>query len=167
MKKNLYLLIKPASGVCNLRCNYCFYRDVMTNRACENYGMMEEAVIEEIVKKAFDYADGAITFAFQGGEPMLRGLDFYKSFINLVSKYSIKDVKTSFTIQTNGVLINEEWAKFYSDYNFLVGLSMDGYKEVHDLNRIDQEGKGTFENIFSLFLVWMILAMKMERCHIH
>jgi len=147
MKKNLSLLIKPASGACNLRCKYCFYHDVAENREQKNYGMMSEDVLEAIVKKSFGYADGLITFAFQGGEPMLRGIDFYKTLIKYVQEYNIYKIKTQFSIQTNGTLINDEWAEFFKENNFLVGLSMDGYREINDLNRIDINGKGTFQTV--------------------
>lgn len=147
MGKNLSLLIKPASSMCNLQCKYCFYRDVALNREQESFGMMKEDVLETIVKKAFEYADTHITFAFQGGEPMLRGLVFFKTFVALVSKYNINHIKTTFAIQTNGILITDDWAKLFNENNFLVGLSMDGYSDINDLNRIDANGKGTFKHI--------------------
>ena len=147
MRKSLSLLIKPVSGTCNLRCKYCFYHDVAENRQQKNFGMMSEAVLETIVKKAFNYADGFITFAFQGGEPTLRGIDFYKKLIDYVRKYNSKNIKIQFSIQTNGTLVNDEWAMFFKNNNFLVGLSMDGYREINDLNRVDVNGKGTFQTI--------------------
>ena len=147
MRRNLVLLIKPASGACNLMCKYCFYHDVAENREQRSYGIMKEETMEEIVKKAYDYADGAISFAFQGGEPTLRGLDFFKTFIAFVSKYNKNNVKTHFAIQTNGILVDEEWAKFLSENKFLVGLSMDGYREINDLNRVGTDGKGTFKKV--------------------
>ncbi|MBQ9121519.1 MAG: anaerobic sulfatase maturase, partial [Clostridia bacterium] len=74
----LHLLIKPASSLCNLRCGYCFYSDVAENRAVPCYGRMTDDTLEATVRRAFEYADGHISFAFQGGEPTLVGLDFYK-----------------------------------------------------------------------------------------
>jgi len=109
--------------------------------------MMKEDVLEEIVKKAFDFADGFITFAFQGGEPTLRGLDFFKKFIELVNIYNTKNIKLNFAIQTNGMLVDSIWAEFFATNNFLVGLSLDGYKETNDINRVDPEGRATFKNI--------------------
>ncbi len=141
------MLIKPASGNCNLRCRYCFYHDVAENREIENYGMMDISTLEILVKKALESAEHYCTFAFQGGEPTLRGLDFYRNFVELVKKYNSKKIKVNNTIQTNGILIDDKWAKFLADNNFLVGLSLDGPKDINDSNRIDPHNKGTFKRI--------------------
>ena len=79
----LSLLIKPVSGACQYRCRYCFYTDVMNNRAERSMGVMSLKTLETLVKRAFQYAEGSVTFAFQGGEPMLAGLDFYKALLSL------------------------------------------------------------------------------------
>ena len=139
------LLIKPASSSCNLRCAYCFYHDVSKKREIKNYGMMAHDVLETLVKRAFDEAEGKLAFAFQGGEPTLAGLDFYRAFIELVKKYDRKRAEVSFAIQTNGVLLDDEWAAFLHENHFLVGLSIDGYKDLHDMNRADGKGKGSFQ----------------------
>lgn len=149
MRKSLTLLIKPASGSCNLRCKYCFYHDVAENRTKKDYGMMKEDVLEELIKKAFDYADEHITFAFQGGEPMLRGIEFYIKCVELVKKYNTNKISTNFSIQTNGTKINDQWAEFFAQNNFLIGLSLDGYKEINDLNRLDAKGDGTFKSVIN------------------
>lgn len=145
--KALSLLIKPSSSSCNLRCKYCFYADVSDNRETKNYGMMDLGTLEELVKKAFDYADTHIQFAFQGGEPMLSGLAFFRQFIALQSKYNRKNISVSNAIQTNGTLIDAEWAKFFKENGFLVGVSLDGVKQVHDENRVDAKGSGTFDQV--------------------
>ena len=82
------LLIKPASGLCNMRCQYCFYTDVAKNRCVENFGVMSEAVQRELVKGALEYADGLCIFTFQGGEPTLAGLDYFKRLIELQKQYN-------------------------------------------------------------------------------
>lgn len=146
--KALSLLIKPASSACNLRCKYCFYHDLASIRNVKSYGMMSEGVIETIVKKAYESAENIVTFGFQGGEPTLRGLDFFKLFVELTKKYNKNNIKTSFALQTNGMVIDEDWAKFFADNKFLVGLSLDGNKEIHDMNRIDANGEGTFKRVF-------------------
>ncbi len=147
MRKSLSLLIKPASGACNLCCKYCFYHDVARNREQKSYGMMSDDIMETIVKKAYEYADDTVTFAFQGGEPMLRGLDFFKSLVAYVQKYKKDSVKTFYSIQTNGTMIDNQWAQFFKENNFLVGLSMDGYSDIHDMNRVDKNGRGTFKKV--------------------
>lgn len=140
------LLIKPASSNCNLRCKYCFYHSIAENRDIQSYGIMEVETLEILVKKTLEYADIACTFAFQGGEPTLAGLEFFNKLIEFQNKYNKKNVKINNSIQTNGIVIDGEWAEFLHDNNFLVGLSLDGPKDIHDMNRVDEKNKGTFNN---------------------
>jgi uncharacterized protein len=140
-------LIKPASSNCQLRCKYCFYTSVAENREIASYGIMKEDTLEAIVKKGIEYAEGMCGFAFQGGEPTIAGLDFFKKLIELEEKYNTKNIIINNSLQTNGMLIDEEWAQFLHDNNFLVGLSLDGPKEVHNLNRIDSRADGTFNRV--------------------
>lgn len=141
------ILIKPASSSCNLNCKYCFYHDVTDNREIKNYGIMSLDTLETIVKKAFEYGEQFIGFAFQGGEPTLAGLDFFKNLVELQTKYNNKNIKVYNSIQTNGMLIDDDWAEFFYKNDFLVGLSLDGPKKIHDMNRIDKNGKGSFNRI--------------------
>lgn len=141
------VLIKPASSNCNLKCKYCFYYDVAENRDKQNYGIMTRDTLEVLVKRVFEYGEHFVGFAFQGGEPTLAGLDFYKQLIEFQQKYNTKKVKINNAIQINGVVINEEWAKFLVENNFLVGLSLDGPKDIHDLNRVDSRGIGSHRNL--------------------
>ena len=80
----LTVMIKPASSLCNLRCTYCFYSDVAANRATASYGVMTEKTLENLVRRAFAYAQGQLSFAFQGGEPTLAGKDFYRLYLTLL-----------------------------------------------------------------------------------
>ncbi|MCT4543026.1 MAG: anaerobic sulfatase maturase [Vallitalea sp.] len=143
----LTTLIKPASGNCNLRCKYCFYYDVISNREVKNYGIMSEETLEELVKKAFDFAEGIVTFAFQGGEPTLASLDFFRKLIEFEKKYNKNNIKVNNALQTNGMVIDDEWAKFFHDNEFLIGLSIDGYKDIHNYYRIDAKGEGSFNRV--------------------
>lgn len=145
--KNISLLIKPVSGSCNMRCKYCFYEDEMSHREIKNYGRMSYDVLEALVRRVFHEASGTINFMFQGGEPTLIGLDFYKTCIDLVRKYNKNNDVVNFSIQTNGLLINDEWADFFHKHKFLVGISLDGNEESHDCNRLDLEGKGTYSRV--------------------
>lgn len=86
------LLIKPASSNCNLKCKYCFYHSIAENRSVASFGIMSNETTEILIKKALDYAENICTFAFQGGEPTLSGLDFYKNFVNLVNRYNTKKI---------------------------------------------------------------------------
>ena len=142
--RHLSILIKPASGICNMKCNYCFYYDVMANRNTSNHGLMSTEILEEIVKKTYSPSNGAVSFVFQGGEPMLRGIDFYLKFIALVTTYNPNNIATTYAIQTNGTLINSEFALFFKKHNFLVGISIDGNQDVHNLHRIMQDDTNSF-----------------------
>ena len=141
------MLIKPASGLCNMRCDYCFYCDVAQNRETENFGLMSRETQETLVRKALEYADGSCNFAFQGGEPTLAGLEFFKRQVELQKKYNIKNVIVTNALQTNGYGITDEWASFLAENNFLVGLSLDGPRDIHDILRKDASGEGTFDRI--------------------
>ncbi len=141
------VLIKPASSSCNLKCKYCFYYDVAENRDKQNYGIMTCDTLEALVKRVFEYAEHFAGFAFQGGEPTIAGLNFYRKLIELQRKYNVKKIKVNNAIQTNGIIIDDEWAEFLAENNFLVGLSLDGPKDIHDLNRVDSKGIGSHSRI--------------------
>ncbi len=143
------ILLKPASSACNLRCKYCFYADVTKQREVANYGIMPYDTIELIVKKALEYADGFASFGFQGGEPTLAGLDFFRQVVAFQKKYNRKNVKIHNALQTNGTLLDDEWCKFFHDEHFLIGLSLDGSKTVHDKYRYDAAGEGSFERVLA------------------
>ncbi len=143
----LNVLIKPASSACNLQCKYCFYDDVAAHRTAPNRGMMADETLETLVKKAFEYGEGAIGFAFQGGEPTLAGLDFYRKLLDFQKEYNPKPIRIQNSIQTNGLLIDAKWAAFLAENHFLVGLSLDGPKDIHDLNRTDVRGQGSYSRV--------------------
>lgn len=140
----LSLLIKPASSLCNLRCSYCFYHDVAANRQTPSYGVMAPDTLETVVDRALSFATGSCTFAFQGGEPTLAGLDFFRRFEALLAARTPPGLSISRALQTNGLLLDEEWAAFLAQHHYLVGLSMDGPSDLHDARRPDAQGKGTF-----------------------
>lgn len=140
------LLIKPASSGCNIKCKYCFYRSISETREKSNFGFMSQKTLETMVKKAFFHAEEFVSFAFQGGEPTLIGLEFYRNLIELQKKYNTRKLKVQNTIQTNGTLIDENWAKFLYENNFLVGLSLDGPRKINDGFRVDGNG-GTFNRV--------------------
>ncbi len=141
--KNLTLLIKPASSLCNMRCKYCFYADVSNARTVKSYGLMSESMLELIVRKALEEATETCQIGFQGGEPTLAGLGFYKKLIEFEKIFNKNGVTISHTFQTNGLLIDDEWASFFAENHFLVGLSIDATKSIHDAMRVDSADKGT------------------------
>ncbi len=141
------LLIKPSSGNCNMRCRYCFYHDIQENRDVFSFGFMSEETLEQVIRRGLEYADGSCSFGFQGGEPTLSGLPFFQKVVELEQKYNTKGIPVYNAIQTNGMLIDEDWARFLGENHFLVGLSLDGHKDINDLNRLDAHRKGTYGRI--------------------
>ncbi len=140
------IMLKPAGSLCNLNCSYCYYLD-----KSEIYGghepRMTDQMLEHFVKEyilANEVND--VTFNWHGGEPLLMGLDFYKKALEYERKYA--DGKTiNNTIQTNGILLNDDWCNFLRDNGFLVGVSIDGPEEVHDAYRRDRGGAPTFAKV--------------------
>ncbi len=141
------VLLKPASGACNLRCRYCFYADEAARRAVPDYGMMSAETLEEVIRRAMGEAEGSVSFGFQGGEPTLRGLDFFRTAADLERKYQKRGLTVTNAIQTNGMLINDEWAAFLHENRFLTGLSLDGHMDLHDRNRVDPLDRGSFARV--------------------
>ena len=151
---SLSFLIKPASSSCNMRCTYCFYADVAEQREIPNYGIMSEETAEVIIQRAFESAKHQVTFAFQGGEPTLAGLDFFRNWVQLTNQYNTKKLPISFAMQTNGIVIDQEWARFFRQNRFLVGISLDGPKEIHDHYRILADGKGSYKRVMQA-ITWL------------
>ncbi|WP_024615974.1 anaerobic sulfatase maturase [Clostridium sp. Ade.TY] len=144
---SICLLIKPASSNCNLNCKYCFYKDVAKNRKFYNNSFMSLNTTENLIKNIFNETYTSINFAFQGGEPTLCGINYFKAFINLVNKYNIKKVKVSYSIQTNGYNLKEDFIKLFKENKFLVGISLDGPKDINDTLRLESEYKGSFNKV--------------------
>ena len=147
--KTVSFLIKPASSLCNLRCRYCFYADEAKNRTQASMGFMREETAELLIREAYSAVDprGSVGFAFQGGEPTLAGLSFFRHFTEKAKELKPSGVSISFSIQTNGILLDEEWARFLKEEDFLVGISLDGFSDLHNLYRTDADGKSTWNRI--------------------
>lgn len=147
--RNLNFLIKPASGLCNMRCRYCFYEDEAANRAQASAGRMTEATADALIEGAFAALEerGTVTFAFQGGEPTLAGLEYFRHFVDKVARCNTKHVRVSYAIQTNGLALDEEWADFFRTHHFLVGVSIDGTKAIHESLRPDAAGGSTWTRV--------------------
>ena len=139
-------LIKPASSACNLRCRYCFYADEAQNRTQACMGLMSRETAQKLIDRAYEALDpgGTVTFAFQGGEPTVAGLDFFRAFADYARSHRPDRAQVLFSIQTNGTLLDEEWVRFFRQEAFLVGLSLDGCREIHNANRVDAAGKDTW-----------------------
>ena len=148
--KFLSVLIKPASSLCNLRCRYCFYEDVSRQREQMSYGVMTKGVMKHLIDRIFEAVDedGTVVFAFQGGEPTLAGLSYYREFVVYVDSKK-KNRTICYVLQTNGTLLDDEWGVFFRENQFLVGVSLDGYESNTNEFRIDSEGSGIYRNIMN------------------
>lgn len=145
----LSIMIKPASSLCNLRCRYCFYHNVTELREVSSFGIMTEQTAENIIKKALQFANGeSVAFAFQGGEPLIAGLDYYKFFVQKVKEHNRLNSRIYLSIQTNGTLVTDEWADFFYKNKFLVGLSLDGDFENNKF-RVDENRENAFYKILT------------------
>ncbi len=143
----LTLMIKPASGSCNLRCTYCFYADVAANRETASYGLMTADTLEALVRRVFQYADGEVSFLFQGGEPTLAGKAFYRQFLSLLQTYNTHRIHVRCALQTNGTLLDDEWCDIFQEGDFLIGVSVDGTKDIHDAFRKDAGAGPTYSAV--------------------
>jgi len=140
-------MAKPSGPLCNLRCKYCFYLEKVSFYPHIKDFYMSEEVMEAYIRNNIEMqAIPEILFTWQGGEPLLRGMDFYRKAVKLQKKYRGKK-KILNSIQTNGILLNDEWCKFLSKNYFLVGLSLDGPQYVNDYHRITKGGNQTFNHI--------------------
>lgn len=139
------LMAKPTGSICNLDCQYCFYLE----KPHLNQRAMTNEVLEAYIKSYIETTpQQQVTFLWQGGEPTLAGLDFYKRAVNFQHKYANgKQIENS--LQTNGVLLNADWCRFLHDHHFLVGLSIDGPKHLHDTYRLTKNGKGSFQKVIN------------------
>ncbi len=146
--KHISVMFKPASSLCNLRCRYCFYAEVSDSREIHSFGVMERKTAGRILKNVFSGLDpgDALHLAFQGGEPAIAGLDFFRDFVSEVRRLQGKTTVT-FALQTNGMLLDEDWCQFLRENQFLVGLSLDAMQDIHDMNRVDASGRGTYARV--------------------
>lgn len=139
------VLMKPSSSMCNMSCDYCFYCDEAEKRSQKSFGFMSEQTLKNVIRRTILRAEGMISYAFQGGEPSLRRLDFFEKAVAFQKQYNKNHVQVHNAFQTNGFAIDEEWCRFFKEHHFLVGLSVDGTKEIHDSMRHTRTGGGTFD----------------------
>lgn len=144
---SISLLIKPASGLCNMHCDYCFYCDEVTNRKQASYGLMTEQTLKKVIRKTVLKAENMCTIAFQGGEPTLCGLPFFEKVIEFVNQYNRNHIRIDYALQTNGYGITKEWCEFFVKHHFLLGISVDGLQSIHDTYRHGKEDEPTYERI--------------------
>ena len=140
------VLVKPASGNCNMHCDYCFYCDESSKREKSSYGMMTPETLKNVIRRTVMRADNGYSIAFQGGEPTLCGLDFYRTAVRYVEQYNRKNVPVSYALQTNGYAIDEDWAVFFKEHGFLIGVSVDGTERIHNGYRHGNDGGNSYEH---------------------
>ena len=147
--KSINFLIKPASSLCNLRCRYCFYADEAANRSVASMGVMSRETVDTLLHKAFTAVDpdGLVSFAFQGGEPTVAGLDFFRYFTEQAKRLKPPQLRLSYAIQTNATLLDKDWTRFLQEEGFLAGVSLDGTPDLHNQHRVDAAGKGTWNRV--------------------
>ena len=142
-----HVTAKPTGSRCNLNCDYCFFLKKNYLYPKSDFRMSDE-IMESYINQTLEVHQApVITIAWQGGEPTLMGIDFFKRSMELIKKRSRPGVHVEKTLQTNGVLIDEEWCQFLHENNFLVGLSIDGPKNLHDEYRKDKKGNSVFDQV--------------------
>jgi uncharacterized protein len=145
---SFHLLAKPTGAVCNLDCSYCFFLSKEMLYPGSRFRMADE-LLEEYLRQLIEAHARVpeVTIAWQGGEPTLMGLDFFRRSVELADRYLRPGQRATYTIQTNATLLDEEWADFLREHAFLVGVSVDGPRELHDAYRVDKGGKGSFDSV--------------------
>jgi len=144
-----HLLAKPSGSTCNIDCTYCFFLSKEALYPNEK-SRMSEATLEAYVRQLLEsHRTPEVTVAWQGGEPTLMKVDFFRRSVELVEKYRRPEQVVQHTFQTNGILLDDEWCAFFKEHNFLVGLSVDGPRELHDTYRLDRTKKGTFDKVMN------------------
>lgn len=144
---DFHVLAKPIGPICNLDCKYCFYLEKESLYPNIADWAMPEDVLDSYIRQYIEAHDSPIVhFAWQGGEPTLLGIDYFRNLVKLQSKYANgKQIQNAF--QTNGVLLNDAWGQFFKQNNFLIGISIDGPRAQHDTFRVDKGGQPTFDKV--------------------
>jgi uncharacterized protein len=142
-----HILAKPRGAVCNLACKYCFYSPKVELYRNGSFRMSDEVLESYICQVLQAHRIPEVVIAWQGGEPTLMGQDFFRKSIELEQKYARPGQRVLNTIQTNGTMLDDEWCTFLRENDFLVGISIDGPKELHDQLRVDKGGGPTFDRV--------------------
>lgn len=145
--RRFHVMAKPCGAACNLDCTYCYYLHKETLLP-HPPGRMREATLERFIRQYIEANDAeSVVFSWQGGEPTLLGIDFFETALRLQKKYARPGAAVANTLQTNGTLLTDEWGGFLKEHGFLVGLSVDGPEELHNLHRRDKAGAPTFRRV--------------------
>jgi uncharacterized protein len=146
------IFAKPVGPICNLACSYCYYLNKKSLYPKDQQFFMPDDILGKYIAQHIEAStEPIINFSWHGGEPLLAGLQFYKKVVELQNKYKSSSQKVINGIQTNGILINDEWCDFLSKKNFIVGLSLDGPEELHNINRFSVNNASSFQRTFQAF----------------
>ena len=142
-----HVMLKPRGPVCNLDCAYCYYLSKERLYPDSHFRMTDE-LLEQFTRQYIEAQRvPEVTFGWQGGEPTLMGLDFFQLAVELQQKYSRAGLRIHNALQTNGTTLNDEWCRFFREHGFLIGLSLDGPRVLHDAYRVDKAGSPTFDRV--------------------
>ncbi len=143
-----HLLAKPTGAVCNLDCTYCFFLSKQALYPDGSFRMADD-LLERYLSQLFEAHSAApeVVVAWQGGEPTMMGLDFFRRSVRIAERLRRPGQRVAHTIQTNGTLLTDEWGAFFAEHGFLVGLSVDGPRDIHEAYRVDKGGKGSFDRV--------------------
>jgi uncharacterized protein len=142
-----HVLAKPTGAICNLDCAYCFFLSKEALYPGDRFRMSDDVLERYLVQLLDAHRTDEVTIAWQGGEPTLMGLDFFRRAMAIAERVKRPGVRLEHTLQTNGTLLTDEWVSFLAEHRFLVGLSIDGPRELHDHYRVDKKGRPTFDRV--------------------
>jgi len=146
--RRMHVMVKPAGALCNLDCTYCYYLSKEELLGKPEQWRITDEVLETFIRQYFEGQNHReVVFSWQGGEPTLLGVDFFRRVVELQNKYRPPHVRCENDLQTNGTLLDDAWCEFLREHNFLVGLSIDGPKRLHDAHRRENSGRGSFDRV--------------------
>lgn len=155
-----HVMMKPRGAICNLDCKYCYFLAKEDLYPGSGFRMSDD-LLEEYTRQYIEAQQvPEVTFAWQGGEPTLMGLEFFQKAVEFQMKYQKPDTRIYNSLQTNGTLLNADWCRFFHENDFLIGLSLDGPRALHDAYRVDKGGKPTFDAVMGA--AEMMQASKVE-----
>jgi len=144
---SFHMMIKPRGAICNLDCSYCYFLKKEALYPSSNFRMSDE-VLENFTRQYIrSQRVPLVTFGWQGGEPTLMGIEFFQKAVQFQKKYAPPGMKIENALQTNATLLNDEWCQFFKEHQFLIGVSLDGPREVHDYYRKNKGGEGSFDSV--------------------
>jgi len=147
--RRMHVMVKPTGALCNLNCTYCYYLSKEELFGAPRAWRISDETLETFIRQYFEGQNHKeVVFSWQGGEPTLLGIDFFRRVVELQKKYGSLHVRCENDLQTNGTKLDDDWCEFLREENFLVGLSIDGPRQLHDAYRADKSGRGSFDRVF-------------------